>query len=132
MTREILFRGYCPDEKRWVYGYYVKYEGNPEDGVSGCEAIGEPQKDMWFDWKEVDPLTLCQYSEFNDRYGNPLYHGDKVRSLDALINNEQVIDLGDYERDDGKLVPVGIFYGDSARSVVGNLRLAGVPCGWLK
>lgn len=26
MTREILFRGYCPDEKRWVYGYYLKHE----------------------------------------------------------------------------------------------------------
>lgn len=84
MTREILFRGYCPDEKRWVYGYYLKHRGCPEDGVEGCEAIGVPQKDLWFDWKEIDPLTLCEYSGFNDRYGNPLYHGDKVRMLDAL------------------------------------------------
>lgn len=84
MTREILFRGYCPDEKRWVYGYYLKHKGCPEDGIEGCEAIGVPQKDMWFDWKKIDTLTLCQYSGFNDRYGNPLYHGDKVRLLDAL------------------------------------------------
>lgn len=89
MTREILFRGYCPDEKRWVYGYYLKHKGNPDDGVSGCEAIGEPQKDLWFDWKYIDPLTLCQYSGFNDRYGNPLYHGDKVRLLDALDGSKE-------------------------------------------
>ena len=68
MTREILFRGYCPDEKRWVYGYYLKHKGCPEEGIEGCDAIGEPQKDLWFDWKEIDPLTLGQYSGFKDRY----------------------------------------------------------------
>lgn len=73
MTREILFRGYCSDYKRWVYGYYLKHEGCPEEGIEGCDAIGEPQKDLWLDWKEIDPLTLGQYSGFKDRYGSPLY-----------------------------------------------------------
>lgn len=82
--REIMFRGYCPDEKRWVYGYYLKHKGCPEDGIEGCEAIGVPQNDLWFDWKKIDPLTLCQYSGYKDRYGNPLYHGDEVLMLDAL------------------------------------------------
>lgn len=82
--REILFRGYCPDAKRWVYGYYLKHKGCPEDGIEGCEAIGVPQKEIFFDWYEIDPLTLCQYSGYTDRYGNTLYHGDRVRLLDAL------------------------------------------------
>lgn len=84
MTREILFRGYCSDDKRWVYGYYLKHEGCPEEGIEGCDAIGEPQKDLWFDWKEIDPLTLGQYSGFKDRYGAPLYDGDVVWVLDVF------------------------------------------------
>ena len=94
MTRELLFRGYCPDAKRWVCGYYLKHKGCPEDGIEGCEAIGEPQKDLWFDWKEIDSLTLGQYSGFKDRYGAPLYDGDVVwvrDVLDGKIKKEGII-----------------------------------------
>lgn len=34
MTKAILFRGYYPDENRWVYGYYVKLGEVKEWGYS--------------------------------------------------------------------------------------------------
>lgn len=87
------------------------YAGWPEPGVTGLKYLG-----FMGNW-----LMVLR----TDRYGNP------VSMKDALINNEAILDLGDFEFD-GRLEPRAIYFGDSAESVVRNLRWAGVLCGWLK
>lgn len=40
MTREILFRGYCPEENRWVYGFYLDPR-KPIDWENVFEQVDE-------------------------------------------------------------------------------------------
>lgn len=75
MTREILFRGYYPDENRWVYGTYFQ---------CGEAFILKQKKGRRFEYWMVDKFTVGQYSGFNDRYGNKLFEGDIVWVRDAL------------------------------------------------
>lgn len=63
MTREILFRGYYPDENRWVYGSYFQ---------CGEAFILKQKEGRRFECWVVDEFTVGQYSGFNDRYGNKL------------------------------------------------------------
>lgn len=103
------------------------------EGVCG-KGWNEFPEDDYADWPNPKTADL-KYLGFMEKDVNLLRsdrYGNMLTMKEALINNEQVIDLGDCERDDGELVPVGICYGDSARSVVGMLRWAGVMCGWLK
>lgn len=75
MTREILFRGYCPDLGRWIYGdllhcgselteHYTRIEHRMaivEDGIPA---------------HEVDQRTVGMCSGFNGYGDNKLYDGD--------------------------------------------------------
>lgn len=84
MTREILFRGYYPVAHRWVYGGYLEFRDTVAIGEKKSSYILKQKKGRRFEYWLVDGFTVGQYSGFNDRYGKHLYHGDKVRLLDAL------------------------------------------------
>ena len=75
MTREILFRGYCPDLVRWIYGdlfhcgselteHYTRIEPRMAIAEDGIPA------------REVDQKTVGEYSGFKDSNGARLYEGD--------------------------------------------------------
>lgn len=95
--REIEFRGYDPDTKRWYYGSYVRLERttaypmspDPEGDARKFEA---EQVDHYIfftednDWgletrklrATVDPESVGQFTGLRDKAGEKIFEGDVV------------------------------------------------------
>lgn len=82
--RTIRFRGYNKKNKCWLYGNYIRSRGKHficEDELA--------EGNSWEDY-EIEPYTLDQYTEFNDRKGQPIYESDKVLVYDRIVG---VVDM---------------------------------------
>jgi len=75
--REIKFRGERKDNNKWIFGYLFN------DGF-GAYYIGIGYPDKWSaigdGYEEVDPKTVGQYIEINDRKDKEIYGGDIVEN----------------------------------------------------
>lgn len=71
--REILFRGKRLDLGCWIFGYFML-------DPSGRTFIGKysPLGKFW-DWVEVDPDTVGQYTGLTDIMGAKIFEGDIVK-----------------------------------------------------
>ena len=71
--REILFKAKRIDNGKWVEGCYQKrYDllGNEEHLIFHADSYN-----VW-EYAEIDPETLCQFTGLCDSYGNKIWEND--------------------------------------------------------
>ena len=75
--REILFKAKRKDNGEWVEGYYIKrYDllDNEEHLIFHADSYT-----VW-EYAEIIPETLCQFTGLYDRYGNMIWENDILKT----------------------------------------------------
>ena len=75
MKREILFRGARVCDGHFVNGSLVEVNGECDSNESVPHIVISYGPDT-FDWFEVEPETVGQYTGIDDREGEKIFEGD--------------------------------------------------------
>lgn len=129
--REIKFKGRRIDTKEWVYGFYYEHEPPlqclvPDNFVSPKSkhyilqtSFADWNMPRQVDFIEVDPDTVCQFTDLLDCGGQEIYKGDILSVTDpngeperlCIVEYDSLVGGYPYEPDGG--------YGDFELSTIG-------------
>lgn len=136
--KNILFRGKCVDDGKWIEGYYLHKPNDACIGESNEEHLIVKYKFLDWDLSEliggkVDPESVCQYTGVNDECGRKVFEKDIIGVEYDDSDYERIMSWHEYfevyfsetkhayyvRHADGDVYPLNEF--DSDYYVVGNI-----------
>ena len=121
--REILFRGQRVDNKKWVEGTPVIYEGIDGTAARILYDARTDETGTACRHELVDPDTIGQYTGQDDMHGTKIFTGDIVRTYVDDDERRFVVEMKDVDR------TVVVDNPDFSESTT-RVRITGYAFGW--
>lgn len=89
MNSRYTFKAKRKDNQEWVYGYYVKLYNSKKDEEIHFIYTGYCERELdelYPDYIEINPSTLCQCTGLQDIEGNYIFENDICNMLDSRGN----------------------------------------------